>query len=192
MKRAWLFLPAAGLLAWGSGFAWFVQQAWQPGWEQRSPPPRADGIVVLTGGAERVAVGLKLLEQGASSRLLVSGVGAQASFRDLAHLAGVDAALAPQVTLGRAAASTHANAAETADWAHAHSVRSLIVVTAAYHMPRALEEMRASLPEVTLIAAPVQPPGMRSMRDARAWRRLLGEYTKFLAAGAGVSEWGWR
>ena len=40
--------------------------------------------------------------------------------------------------LGFMAADTHGNAQETADWARAHRYKSLIVVTANYHMPRSL------------------------------------------------------
>jgi uncharacterized SAM-binding protein YcdF (DUF218 family) len=180
-------LPAVGL-ALAAGFAWFVGQT-----EVAAPASalQADGIVVLTGGADRVAAGLHLLERQAAARLLISGVGAQASFHDLAHLAGVDPGLAPRVTLGRMADSTHGNAAETADWVAEQHIASLIVVTASYHMPRALAELRARVGSTRLIADPVTPPAMRSLRDWQAWRLLLREYAKFLAVMSGVRTWGW-
>jgi uncharacterized SAM-binding protein YcdF (DUF218 family) len=99
----------------------------------------------------------------------------------------VASALAPKVTLGRAAASTHGNATETADWARTHAVRSLIVVTAGYHMPRALAELGRALPGVPLYPVPVQPPAMRSETGAATFRLLAGEYTKWLATEAGLS-----
>ena len=46
---------------------------------------------------------------------------------------------------------TRGNAAETAEWARAHQVRSLIVVTSAYHMPRALAELGRDLPDVATL-----------------------------------------
>jgi uncharacterized SAM-binding protein YcdF (DUF218 family) len=184
----WLLVPMAVALSWGVGFAWFVHTAWSI----LPPPPRADGIVVLTGGAERVQAGLRLLEQGAAGKLLVSGVGRAADFPQLAHLAGVDRGLGARVTLGHAAGSTHGNASETADWVAANAIHSLIVVTAGYHMPRALAELRHSLPEVTLYPVTVQPPGTRALAELSAWRLLASEYTKFLVAELGLTEWAGR
>lgn len=180
--RRLLLLPAALALGWAAGFVWFVHTAWQP----PTLPPRADGIVVLTGGADRVAVGLHLLQENAARLLLVSGVGHAAEFPELAHRAGVDVSLAPRVTLGRMAVTTHGNALETASWAAAHHIVSLIVVTAGYHMPRALAELRRSLQDVTLYPVTVQPPGMRAIHDPMTWRLLAGEYTKYLAAEVGL------
>jgi len=187
MRRLWL-IPPLLVLAWLLGFAWFVHTAWS----SSPPPPRADGIVVLTGGAERVQTGLHLLEQGKSERLLVSGVGRGSEFPQLAHYAGVDRGLGSRVTLGRVAGTTHGNASETAEWVAANKVHSLIVVTAGYHMPRALAELRSSLPGVVLYPVTVQPPGTRALAEVSAWRVLAGEYTKFLVAELGLTEWAGR
>jgi uncharacterized SAM-binding protein YcdF (DUF218 family) len=187
-RHRWLRLPAVVVVAWMSGFVWFVHAAWSP----PVAPPRSDGIVVLTGGAERVTVGLRLLAAGAAERMLISGVGRAAEFPELAHRAGVDRALAPRVVLGRAASDTRGNAAETSDWVAEHSIGSLIVVTAGYHMPRALAELRQRLPNVTLIPVTVQPPGARDLRDPTSWRLLAGEYTKFLVAELGLAEFAGR
>ncbi len=182
-RLAWLLAPLLLALAWIAGFGWYVHIAF----EATPPPPPADGIVALTGGADRVDTALHLLAQRRALLLLVSGVGGAAEFGDLAHRAGVAAALAPRVTLGRAAASTHGNAAETAEWARAHAVRSLIVVTAGYHMPRALTEIGRALPGVALYPVAVHPPAMRGEADAATFRLLAGEYTKWLATEAGLS-----
>ncbi len=89
------------------------------------------------------------------------------------------------MTLGRNAASTHGNALETADWARANGVRSLLVVTASYHMPRALAELGRALPGVRLYAVPVVPP---AIRDRVPIRLLVGEYIKYLVASAGLAD----
>ena len=186
-RALFLTLPALLALAWAAGFAWFLHAAWVT----VEPPAAADGIVALTGGAERVATALKLLAEGRARVLLVSGVGGAADFADLARHAGVDAALSGRVTLGRAAASTRGNAAETAEWARANGLHSLIVVTAGYHMPRALAELSRALPKVTLYPVPVLPPAMRQP-GLTALRLLAGEYTKWLAAEGGLSALGSR
>jgi uncharacterized SAM-binding protein YcdF (DUF218 family) len=175
----------AGVLAllWGAGFALFLRAALT----ERPPPPRADGIVALTGGAGRVETALRLLAAGQAEQLLISGVGGAAEFRSLAQRAGVDPRLGSRVTLGRAAATTRGNAAETADWARDKNIRSLIVVTSGYHMPRALAELARALPDVALYPVTVQPPAPREGGEPGMLRLLAGEYTKFLAAEVGLS-----
>ena len=179
---AGIALGLALVLIWLAGFAWFLRAALTEG----TSPPRADGIVAFTGGAGRVEAALRLLADGRAGQVLISGVGGSAEFSALARRAGVDPALGARVTLGRAAESTHGNAAETADWAREKHIRSLIVVTAGYHMPRALAELARALPEVTLYPMPVLPPGLRGGRDATMLRLLAGEYTKFLFAELGL------
>ena len=183
-------LALALALAWAAGLAWFVIRAEQPA----PPPGAADGIVALTGGADRVETALRLLADGHAPVLLLSGIGGNAALAQFARRAGLDPApLAARVTLGRTALSTHGNARETAAWVRDHAVRRLIVVTAFYHMPRALIELGRALPGVTLIPDKVMPEslrdGPRDYATLGAMLRLLGaEYTKFLATELGVRE----
>ncbi len=183
-------LAAALALAWLGGFIWFVGRASAP-----SPlPPHADGVVALTGGADRIPAALRLLQEGRAERLLISGVGPEVTEAHLSRLAGVDlAAFGDRVTIGHEATTTEGNAEETAHWAQAHGVRSLIVVTAAYHMERALTEIGRVLPDARLYPMPVRPPALRA-GGIGALRLLLAEYTKFLAATLGLTklEAGWR
>ena len=166
------------LLGWAAGLAWFIRIA-----DQAEPaPPRADGIVALTGGAERVETALRLLSAGRAEWLLVSGIGPGSDLAALARRSGVDAAaLTPRVELGRQATSTRGNAIETEAWVRSKGIHSLIVVTAWYHMPRALTELARAMPGVVLYPVPVEPEG--SHVPALATARLLAEeYTKYLAA----------
>jgi uncharacterized SAM-binding protein YcdF (DUF218 family) len=175
-------LAGGGLVAGLIGFAWFVHIA------ARSPPlpAQADGIVALTGGADRVETALHLLADGRARKLLLSGIGGNAELATLAHRAGIDPVpIAADVTLGRNATTTRGNADETALWAQENAIRSLIVVTAGYHMPRALAEIARAIPDVTLYPLPVTPHALRDTGAAgRAMRlRLMAEeYVKFLAA----------
>jgi uncharacterized SAM-binding protein YcdF (DUF218 family) len=177
-------VAAAAVIAWVTGFGWFLYL----GVRDIVPPPHADAIVVLTGGPERVDVALRLLSTGAADRLLVSGAGEKTELADLAHLSGMaPEPLEQQITLGHAARTTRGNALETASWAQAEEVRTLLVVTTWFHMPRALVELRRAMPARTLLAYPVGQLRMEDLMHTGGVRRLIGEYHKYLAALSGLT-----
>jgi uncharacterized SAM-binding protein YcdF (DUF218 family) len=170
------------MLAWCAGFLWFLQVIGRPA----ALPAHADGVIALTGGAERVETALHLLADGRADRLLVSGTGINTELPTLGHLASVDTArLADRISLGRMAATTRGNALEAAAWVRKTGIHSLIVVTAYYHMPRALAELAPELRGVALFACPV---GGDPAHRAR-FRLLAEEYTKYLVAASGVTSW---
>lgn len=181
-------VPLLALLlgaGWSLGFAGFLGAARQA----EALPAQADGIVVLTGGADRVAAGLHLLEEGRAPALLISGAGPRSDLGAIAHGTGLDAAgLATRVALGHEARTTLGNAAETAAWARRLGARSLVVVTAGYHMPRALLELGRALPGVVLHPAPVQSPVLRGAIGPAALRLLAAEFDKLLAARLGLHQ----
>ncbi|MEK9970249.1 MAG: ElyC/SanA/YdcF family protein, partial [Ferrovibrio sp.] len=89
------------------------------------------------------------------------------------------------VDLGFEADDTAGNAAETASWAAARGYKTIRLVTANYHMPRALVEFGRALSAFTVLPHPVRSDAMRvedwwQRRTATAF--LLGEYTKYVAA----------
>jgi len=60
------------------------------------------------------------------------------------------------------------------------------VVTAGYHMPRALLELRRTLPDAVLLPHPVATAPLRAAAGSRAWRLLAGEYLKLVGAWLGL------
>jgi uncharacterized SAM-binding protein YcdF (DUF218 family) len=182
----WRVAAALGAL-WLAGFAWFLVLIARPVPDR----PHAQGIVVLTGGARRVRMGLRLLRDGDARWLLVSGIGGGADLAALGRRAGFDPLpLAPRITLGRGAASTFGNAREAAAWVKEKRLRSVILVTAFYHMPRAMLEFRRAMPGLRLVPYPVRPRWMRDADGLGRWAgvRVLGEeYMKLLAAELGLS-----
>ncbi|MCC7428707.1 MAG: YdcF family protein [Alphaproteobacteria bacterium] len=185
VRRWFVAALAFGLTGWIGAFLGFAGSL--P--SAPAEPGRAvDAIVVLTGGAERVETGLRLLAAGQARLLLISGVHAEVTLADLAPRARLDpAALSDRVTLGHAALTTRGNAAETAAWARANGVRSVRLVTSSYHMPRALIEFGRSLPEIEILPHPVLPPGFEA---AGWWRRasvLMTEFGKYLLAALGLA-----
>lgn len=171
---------AAGL---SLGFVLFVARLPQ-GIED--PGGRTDGIVVLTGGSDRVATGIRLLEADAARQLLISGVPDSVMLRDITmQVPGSAPWIACCITLGRVALDTLGNAEEAAQWTRDRGFRSVRLVTAHYHMPRSMLLLRHAMPDVRLVAHPVFPVAVRS-DDWWRWpgtaRLLAQEYMKYLAA----------
>lgn len=170
-SRLWL-LPAPLLLALLGGFAYFAGLSRA---QPELPLRPTDGVAVLTGGPQRVEAGMRLLAEGEAQWLIVSGVSPVAGLDDLARNAGFPAgALEARTTLGHVATSTRGNGREIAAWAESRGIRSLRVVTAAFHMPRALLELRRNLPGVTIIPHPVQTEGPRLSLLVREYLKLIG------------------
>jgi uncharacterized SAM-binding protein YcdF (DUF218 family) len=154
------------------------------------PTTATDGIVVLTGGSDRLRAGLQLLVGGKAKRLLISGVYRDATLADLLQTGEAPAGLSQQmkdccITVGYRAGNTLGNATETAEWAAANSIRSLRLVTADYHMPRSLLEFSHALPGAVIIPHPVFPEDVKS-KDWWLWSgaagQVISEYHKYLAA----------
>jgi uncharacterized SAM-binding protein YcdF (DUF218 family) len=172
----WLFVCYA------VGFALFVLSLPRPAVASES---KADAIVALTGEGGRLAPAVLLLEHGGGKRLLISGVNKATSKRSLKTLLqDAGSAFDCCADLGFAAADTRGNAEEAAKWAREHDYRSLIVVTTSYHMPRSLAEFGAQMPDVKLVPFPV--PEERNPTPWQSFRRLNGEYAKFLASVARI------
>jgi uncharacterized SAM-binding protein YcdF (DUF218 family) len=147
--------------------------------------PQADGIVALTGGGERLDAAADLFDKGVGRRLLISGV-AEATTKDtLKDMVHGGPRFDCCADLGYAAQDTHGNAMEAADWAHANGFKSLVIVTARYHMPRALNEFGRAMPGVRL-----EPYAVDQGRiDLAGWWQhpqttllLNREYVKYLAS----------
>jgi uncharacterized SAM-binding protein YcdF (DUF218 family) len=186
VRHFWRLIVLATFAAVGAfvvGFLWFVGSVPT---EEVSIDRPADGIVVLTGGASRIADAMELLAAGRGKRLLISGVHPTTSSSELARLSP---AYGPWmrccVDLGHAAVNTTGNAVETKQWVTDRGFHSVIVVTSNYHMPRTMAELRRQMPDVALVPFPVVTDKMRS----EAWwsspptaKLLFSEYLKYIVA----------
>jgi uncharacterized SAM-binding protein YcdF (DUF218 family) len=182
MKSIAFFLVL--LMIWGVGLLAFTSRI------EHSTPPRepeaADGIVVLTGASvRRINAATGLLEAEKGQRMLVSGVNRQVTPEELRLVSkAAERLFRCCVDMGFQAANTVGNARETAAWAAKHKFDDLIVVTADYHMPRSLLEIRSALPNAKLTPYPVVTDEMDAAnwwRTGRRAKRMVLEYCKYLA-----------
>lgn len=174
-----------GAIALGGGFLLFVDMLDRVEGSEARP---VDGIVALTGGAERVSDAIDLLVHGRGSRLLITGVNEKTTREELARQRPDSrSAFSCCVDLDYRALNTVGNAEQTRVWVRRNGFKSLLVVTSSYHMPRTLAEIGHVLPDVKLVPHPVVP---ESLDIDNWWRapqtaRLLGfEYVKFVVAMA--------
>lgn len=170
---------------WAVGLVTFADRV-----ERSTPAPlptAAQGVVALTGvgSNERIGAGVNLLEAGLARRMLVSGVNREASREDIRTVSKAARRVYDCcVDLGFTAADTVGNARETAEWARAMRYDSLIVVTADYHMPRAMLELRSAMPGMKLQPYPVATSvfnAHRWWRSSKSARLMIVEYSKYLA-----------
>jgi uncharacterized SAM-binding protein YcdF (DUF218 family) len=156
--------------------------------DEPDPVQPADAIVVLTGGADRIADAMQLLAEGKGKRLLISGVHSATTPQSVARrLPEYSDLFSCCVDFDYGAANTVGNAIEARRWARDHQIRSMMIVTSNYHMPRTLIEFRRAMPQAQFLARPVVPYGFdvaRWYRDPGVGRVLLGEYSKYIAASA--------
>jgi uncharacterized SAM-binding protein YcdF (DUF218 family) len=187
-----LLLAAWSLAAWAAARALIV----------RAELPRADCIAVLSGASvykERVRYAARLFKEGRAPKIILTNDGIESGWstveqrnplfvereRDELKLAGVppdDIVILPgQVT------STFDEAEALRAFAAAHHVRSMLVVTSAYHSRRALRTLRGvfagSNVEIGLDAPPLgeeSPVPLTWWLKPAGWRMVAGEYLKML------------
>ena len=178
---AWIAFFVA--VAFPLGFFWFVGQV--PS-QEVALTRNADGIVVLTGGSSRVNDAFELLASRKGRRLLITGVyPATNSFEISRVLPEYRKLFACCVDLDRTAVNTLGNAIGTRRWVESQGFRSIIVVTSAYHMPRALAELSHQLPGVDLVPFPVVSERLKSgpwWSHPPTAKLLFSEYVKYIVA----------
>lgn len=184
MQRLFIGFILFLALVWAAGLFLFINSLPSPATDA---PPKSDGIVVFTGGGgARIAAGMQIFEKGGGDRLLISGVNPGTSRARVNDFwTGEQDLFDCCVDLGREALSTEGNAAEVSVWALENGYTSIVLVTSEYHMPRAITATKSRMPDVMIspyavASGYIDEKGRPSSMEA--WRKLSGEYSKFLIA----------
>lgn len=146
----------------------------------------ADAVVVLTGGSNRLQTGFDLLDQNKGKKMFISGVYHGVEVRELLDLWKKDHGdLDCCVVLGFKADDTFGNAEETIEWMKKQKYKSAVLVTANYHLQRAMLAFDRLDAPFAIHPFPVTPEGL----DMKDWWRnkthrtlIMREYTKYLAS----------
>ena len=151
-------------------------------------------IVILTGGANRIKDGLKIIEDFQNSKninykILVSGTGMGFTKSSLKKKLGPNFnshLIQCCIDLDGVSKNTLTNASETFKWTHKNDIKEFILVTSNYHMPRAILEFKNVMPNLKIYTYAIIP----KKHDIENWlsshqtfRLVFIEYCKFIIAG---------
>ncbi|WP_212112744.1 YdcF family protein [Bartonella queenslandensis] len=174
-----LTLAVIVFIFWG-GFIIFSEKT-----ERLIPPqplPKADAIIVLTGGENRIETGLHLLQKGFGSRLLISGVNTSTNLKSFMQNMHISPRLISCcIDIGHQAINTRGNAKESAAWIKKHHYKTLYIVTHDYHIWRSMRELKYLMPDIHFIAYPVKKSKAEStVQQINQTRILIFQYIKTL------------
>ena len=151
-------------------------------------------IVILTGGANRIKDGLKIIEDFKNSKninykILVSGTGMGFTKSSLKKKLGPNfnsQLIQCCIDLDGVSKNTLTNASETFKWTSKNDIKEFILITSNYHMPRAILEFKNVMPNLKIYTYAITP----KKHDIENWLSsyqtfslVFTEYCKFIIAG---------
>jgi uncharacterized SAM-binding protein YcdF (DUF218 family) len=133
------------------GFIWIltreIGRISEQGVTSWTTDPTADCGVVLTGGPNRIRVGIDLLSQKAIKKLIISGVNPSSQLREIFPQWPYYGDLDEQdVILERRSSTTYGNAQQSVALLEALHCRGIVLITSTLHSYRAVRTFRNNLP----------------------------------------------
>lgn len=195
--RRWAKFFVVVLTAW-SLLAWFAARALIV----RAELEQADAIVILSGGylyLERTQRAIELFQQGHAPKIIVTTDGTKGPWSDekqrnpkyseleMEELQRAGIPMESVELIPRPIWTTYAEAKVMRDYAQTHGLRSVLIVTSAYHSRRALWVWRQVFAESGIkIGIDYAPTGLQSPTpvgwwwQSHGWQTVAGEYPKFV------------
>lgn len=141
-----------------------------------------EAIIALTGGRNRIAEAVRLLNQGKAEKLFISGVNKATDLKAIQKRQDLEINTDREIALGTEATNTVENAIETKEWLEKNHIKSIRLVTSNYHIPRSIIEFKVHNPALKIIIHPVYSEKV----DKKWWKSwhtfslIFLEYNKFL------------
>ena len=175
-----LFLDSL-LLLWFAGFILFDNKINS---YDKDEQRKTDAVVVLTGGRNRIAESIRLLNDNLAEKLFISGVSEKVTIQDIENKAKIHIDNADKVELGYKAHDTIGNALEIKEWIEKNNISSVRLVTSNYHLPRSMVELNALNIPLEILPHPVYSANVPKewFSSWRTFKFIAGEYNKFLFA----------
>ena len=146
----------------------------------------SDYVVVATGGSNRLKKGLDLMRKNFNGRLLLTGIGKGITKENIENAIAAKQwqkdILNCCVDYDYFAEDTKGNALETKIWTKKLNINSIYLVSANYHMPRLLLEMKAENPNLKIIPITVEADStpIKNFWKLKNFKLILNEYFKLL------------
>jgi len=178
IKKAFYIFAVLLAVAVGYDFLTFIRIAYA----DNSPlSAKYDAVVVLTGGFGRVNKGIELIRNKKADILFISGVNKAVTADYVKSVNGLDSKV--NLHLGYLARNTYENAAEVAAFVKENNIRSMVLVTSAYHIPRALYEFKVLNLNVDVALFRVFIEGKEAKKwwkNRKSLRLVVTEYCKYI------------
>jgi len=140
-----------------------------------------DGIIVFTGGENRVQSGIDLISNNIGKRLFISGVNPDTNIFDISEqiLSDKDLLICC-IDLGKRAHNTIENAIESIDWIKNNNYKNIIIVTSNYHMKRSLFILRNFDSRINFVPHNVQSKFLQNKNITiyGKMKTIVSEYVK--------------
>ena len=151
-------------------------------------------IVILTGGANRIKDGLKIIQDFKNSKninykILVSGTGMGFTKSSLKKKLGPNfnsQLIQCCIDLDGVSKNTLTNASETFKWTNKNDIKEFILITSNYHMPRAILEFKNVMPNLKIYTYAITPKKHNIknwLSSYQTFSLVFTEYCKFIIAG---------
>ena len=155
---------------------------------------KSPNIVILTGGANRIKDGLKIIQDFKNSKninykILVSGTGMGFTKSSLKKKLGPNfnsQLIQCCIDLDGVSKNTLTNASETFKWANKNDIKEFILITSNYHMPRAILEFKNVMPNLKIYTYAITPKKHNIknwLSSYQTFSLVFTEYCKFIIAG---------
>ena len=150
-------------------------------------------IVILTGGANRIKDGLKIIQDFKNSKninykILVSGTGMGFTKSSLKKKLGPNfnsQLIQCCIDLDSVSKNTSTNASETLKWTSRNHIKEFILITSNYHMPRAILEFNNIMPNLKIYTYAIIPEKHNIenwLSSYQTFSLVFKEYCKYIIA----------
>jgi uncharacterized SAM-binding protein YcdF (DUF218 family) len=179
IKKIITYISFIIILVWTIGLSIF---AWKINHFKSPETSKTDAIIVLTGGRNRISEAVKILENGVSDLLFISGVAKDISLKEIQNINKISLLPNKKITIGHNASNTVENAVETTEWIKKTNIKSIRLVTSNYHIMRSYLEFRKQNPELEIIIHPVYSEKIQKKwwTSWRTFSLISEEYNKVI------------
>lgn len=132
-----------------------------------------DGIIAYTGGQYRLGTTALIIKDGFKGPVLVTGAYPDVDIKNIFNKLGLEPEQMNQINVDYSAISTAGNVQQTINWAKSNNLRTVLIITSYYHLPRTELLLSKQEDSVEFIYYPV-------FSNNASFKLLFAEYVKFL------------